>query len=123
MRIGLARGCVDLQVTCALSGAPLSESAQGCGNGLCRSREFHLEDLIRIGAYTRGTNPQIDKGIELIPIVNEFLQQEVNQRFGNSDTRSGGVALANMTDRCATGSASAAFNDARVPSPLRKGTP
>lgn len=47
-----------------------------------------VEDLIRIGAYTRGTNPQIDKVIELIPVVNEFLQQEVNQRFGSPDTRS-----------------------------------
>ncbi len=47
-----------------------------------------VEDLIRIGAYTKGTNPQIDKVIELIPVVNEFLQQEVNQRFTSPDTRS-----------------------------------
>ena len=33
-----------------------------------------VQDLIRIGAYSRGTSPQIDKTIELMPIVNAFLQ-------------------------------------------------
>jgi len=35
------------------------------------------EDLIRIGAYKVGSNAQIDKAIQLQPIINEFLQQEI----------------------------------------------
>ncbi len=38
-----------------------------------------VQDLIRIGAYTRGTSPQIDKVIDLIPIVNTFLQQGLRE--------------------------------------------
>jgi len=46
-----------------------------------------VEDLIRIGAYTKGTNAQIDKVIELMPAVNTFLRQEVDQRFSFEETR------------------------------------
>ena len=38
-----------------------------------------VQDLIRIGAYTRGTSPQIDKVIELMPAVNQFLQQGLHE--------------------------------------------
>lgn len=38
-----------------------------------------VQDLIRIGAYSRGTSPQIDKTIELMPIVNAFLQQGLRE--------------------------------------------
>jgi len=38
-----------------------------------------VQDLIRIGAYTRGTSPQIDKVIELMPLVNAFLQQGLHE--------------------------------------------
>ena len=33
------------------------------------------EDLINIGAYTRGNNPLIDKAIQLRPMIEEFLAQ------------------------------------------------
>lgn len=33
------------------------------------------EDLINIGAYTRGSNPQIDKAIQLRPVIEAFLAQ------------------------------------------------
>lgn len=45
------------------------------------------EDLIRIGAYAKGTSPQIDKAIELRPSLLSFLRQEVNQRFAFDETR------------------------------------
>lgn len=37
------------------------------------------EDLIKIGAYNRGTSPEIDKAIDLMPEVNEILQQDINE--------------------------------------------
>jgi flagellum-specific ATP synthase len=33
------------------------------------------EDLIRIGAYQKGTDPVLDKAVEVLPALNEFLQQ------------------------------------------------
>lgn len=37
-------------------------------------------DLINIGAYVTGSDPQIDKAISLIHDINEFLQQSVNDK-------------------------------------------
>jgi flagellum-specific ATP synthase len=39
------------------------------------------EDLINIGAYKAGSNPNIDYAIEKIDKVNEFLCQEVDSKF------------------------------------------
>jgi flagellum-specific ATP synthase len=36
------------------------------------------EDLIRIGAYQKGSDPALDKAIEVLPALNEFLQQTPN---------------------------------------------
>jgi len=33
------------------------------------------EDLIRIGAYQKGTDPTLDKAVEVLPSLNDFLQQ------------------------------------------------
>ena len=35
------------------------------------------KDLISIGAYTQGSNPEIDAAIQLMPTINEFLQQRM----------------------------------------------
>jgi flagellum-specific ATP synthase len=40
------------------------------------------EDLINIGAYKNGSNPDIDYAIAKIKEVNEFLQQDVNSKHG-----------------------------------------
>lgn len=37
------------------------------------------EDLINIGAYEHGSNPKIDKSIELIDDINTYLKQGVNE--------------------------------------------
>jgi len=37
-------------------------------------------DLISVGAYNRGTDPQIDEAIALRPHIAEFLQQDMNTR-------------------------------------------
>ncbi|HOM05442.1 MAG TPA: flagellar protein export ATPase FliI [Candidatus Kapabacteria bacterium] len=39
------------------------------------------EDLINVGAYQKGSNPQIDKAIERIEVINSFLKQEINERY------------------------------------------
>ncbi len=39
------------------------------------------EDLINVGAYVKGSNPDIDKAIRLIGGVNEFLMQGTFERF------------------------------------------
>jgi flagellum-specific ATP synthase len=37
------------------------------------------EDLISIGAYQRGSNPQVDAAIALMPEIDRFLRQQVNE--------------------------------------------
>lgn len=39
------------------------------------------EDLINIGAYKSGSNPKIDHAIAKIDAVNDFLMQDVNDKF------------------------------------------
>ncbi|MBQ4132398.1 MAG: FliI/YscN family ATPase [Desulfovibrionaceae bacterium] len=41
-----------------------------------------MEDMINIGAYMQGSNPEIDRAIAMHPVINEFLQQDVS----DSDT-------------------------------------
>ena len=52
-------------------------------NALRRSLAVYhdAEDLINVGAYVKGSNPDIDKAIALIGGINEFTRQEVFQRF------------------------------------------
>lgn len=45
------------------------------------------EDLIRIGAYVKGSSPQIDRAIELQPRILEFLKQDINGFTSFADTR------------------------------------
>ncbi|NUM87596.1 MAG: FliI/YscN family ATPase [Bdellovibrionales bacterium] len=44
------------------------------------------EDLINIGAYVRGSNPRIDRAIELNDFINRFLRQDVSDRSAMADT-------------------------------------
>jgi flagellum-specific ATP synthase len=44
------------------------------------------EDLINIGAYSRGSNTQIDAAIAMIEDVNRFLCQEVNEQVSYADS-------------------------------------
>lgn len=37
------------------------------------------EDLLRIGAYTKGFDPVLDRAVEVVPLVNEYLQQDCNE--------------------------------------------
>ena len=40
------------------------------------------EDLINIGAYARGSNPRIDRALQFIESINEFLVQAVEESGG-----------------------------------------
>lgn len=44
------------------------------------------EDLINIGAYAKGSNPKIDRAIELYGPINAFLMQNVNEKAEINDT-------------------------------------
>jgi flagellum-specific ATP synthase len=46
-----------------------------------------VQDLIRIGAYMKGSNAQVDKAIELMPRVEKFLKQDVGERSSFEQTR------------------------------------
>lgn len=39
-----------------------------------------VEDMLNIGAYAKGSNPEIDKAVELIGPITKFLQQPVEER-------------------------------------------
>lgn len=39
------------------------------------------EDLVNIGAYVKGSNPDIDTAIHLMPKIREFLQQGIHESF------------------------------------------
>jgi len=45
-----------------------------------------MSDLIQIGAYKQGTSPRIDRAIQLMPAVNRFLSQEVDERSSWEET-------------------------------------
>ena len=44
------------------------------------------EDLIRIGAYQKGTDPLLDRAIEVLPQLNHFLQQHPEDLAAFDDT-------------------------------------
>ena len=44
------------------------------------------EDLINIGAYKSGSNPDIDNAIRMIREVNEFLKQDVEDKVSFDET-------------------------------------
>ena len=44
------------------------------------------EDLIRIGAYQKGTDPLLDKTITALPEINRFLKQSPEERTSMSET-------------------------------------
>jgi flagellum-specific ATP synthase len=45
------------------------------------------EDLINIGAYVAGTNPDIDYALKMMPKVNAFLRQGMEEKVSFAETR------------------------------------
>ena len=46
----------------------------------------NMEELIRIGAYRAGSDPQIDRAIELTPALEAFLGQDKDEAAGLEDS-------------------------------------
>ena len=44
------------------------------------------EDLINIGAYRKGANPEIDRAIELNPAIQSFLRQSIGESLSFNET-------------------------------------
>ncbi len=44
------------------------------------------EDLINVGAYVKGSNPEIDEAIDILPEINEFLRQDITEKAELSET-------------------------------------
>ncbi|MCX7046227.1 MAG: FliI/YscN family ATPase [Candidatus Sumerlaeota bacterium] len=55
------------------------------------------ETLINIGAYSKGTNAEIDEAIAIMPMVNKFLRQEIEDK---SDLSSSVQSLAQLCASC-----------------------
>ena len=50
--------------------------------------------MINIGAYAKGSNPEIDKAIETMPHINAFLKQDVAEPSSIEQSFAGLEALA-----------------------------
>ena len=48
-----------------------------------------IEDLVNIGAYAAGTNPDYDLAIQAKPWIDEYLQQTIEEPSGLEDARDG----------------------------------
>ena len=57
------------------------------------SRYADSEDMINIGAYVRGTNPETDHAIAMIDRLNVYLQQPVEERSSINEARQALLAL------------------------------
>jgi flagellum-specific ATP synthase len=45
-----------------------------------------VEDMVNIGAYAPGSNPDIDKAISALPLINAFLRQNIEDRHSLQDS-------------------------------------
>ena len=70
-----------------------------------------IEDLVNIGAYAAGTNPEYDLAIAARPWIAEYLQQRIADASGLEDARK---RLFELAER---------INKARKPAPRPAGTP
>ncbi|MBI4578510.1 MAG: FliI/YscN family ATPase [Planctomycetes bacterium] len=57
-----------------------------------------IEDLVNIGAYASGTNPQFDAVIQTRPALLAFLQQAVDERVSFAETRKRLLAVAQQIE-------------------------
>lgn len=53
------------------------------------------EDLINIGAYVKGSNPEVDYAIDMVSKVNAFLKQAINEKVSFTESKRDLFALFN----------------------------
>jgi flagellum-specific ATP synthase len=51
------------------------------------------EDLINIGAYKTGNNPKIDRAVQMMDRINQFLRQDVNEASSFEQTQNAMAGL------------------------------
>ncbi|TJY43189.1 flagellar protein export ATPase FliI [Cohnella pontilimi] len=68
-----------------IAGAEQREAAEQLKRLLSVYRES--EDLINIGAYQRGSNPDIDKAIQYIDLINAYTRQKTDEKVSLNDAR------------------------------------
>jgi len=58
------------------------------------------EDLINVGAYVKGSNPEIDRALEKLPAINDFLVQGIMETAEMSETvkRLGEIAELDLSE-------------------------
>ncbi len=61
------------------------------------------EDLISVGAYRAGSNPLVDRAIQLQSEINRFLRQSVDEASSVSQAREALLALAARAEQLAGG--------------------
>ena len=44
------------------------------------------EDLINIGAYSKGSNPNVDMAIKFMPVINQLLRQKIEEKTDLNET-------------------------------------
>jgi flagellum-specific ATP synthase len=57
------------------------------------SRYQRARDLLAVGAYAKGSDPLLDRAIALLPQMEAFLQQGINERATSQDSLDGLAAL------------------------------
>jgi flagellum-specific ATP synthase len=64
---------------------------QQAGRKLIRwlSNYTRVEDMVNIGAYAKGSNPEIDKSLEMIGPIRDYLRQPVDEQSPLEDSLAG----------------------------------
>lgn len=60
----------------------------------CLAAYKRVEDMINIGAYAHGANAEVDRAIALLPDINEYLRQNVDEASGLEEAMSRLAVLA-----------------------------
>jgi flagellum-specific ATP synthase len=68
----------------AVTGPRIKEAAGRVKRWLATYRE--AEDLINVGAYVEGSNPEIDQAVAKMPAINDFLVQGIEERSAGAET-------------------------------------
>jgi len=73
-----------LQSVSRLRSDVTGKAVQEAGNKLisCLATFKRVEDMVNIGAYARGSNPEIDASLDLITPIGSYLQQRVDENEG-----------------------------------------
>jgi flagellum-specific ATP synthase len=61
------------------------------------------EDLINVGAYVRGTNPEIDEAISVMPVIRDFLRQDISEKAPIEETRNRVLEIAGAIKKAEAG--------------------